>query len=85
MIKTKNPYEQTLLQKGYSIGEIRQTKSTQTRTFPLTMYGRTFQTEAEYLDAIHNFLNGNWTWTHFFWQIISILLKRYTLLLQFAL
>ena len=59
MIKTKNPYEQTLLQKGYSIGEIRQIKSTQTRTFPLTMYGRTFHTEAEYLDALHDFLNGN--------------------------
>jgi len=59
MIKTKNPYEQTLLQKGYSLTEIRETKSTQTRKFPLTMYGRTFQTEAEYLDAIHDFLNGN--------------------------
>ena len=59
MIKTNNPYEQTLLQKGYSLTEIRETKSTQTRTFPLTMYGRTFQTEAEYLDAIHDFLNGN--------------------------
>ena len=62
MIKTNNPYEQTLLQKGYSLAEIRETKSTQTRTFPLTMYGRTFQTEAEYLDAIHEFLNGNWSW-----------------------
>lgn len=59
MIKTNNPYEQTLLRKGYSLTEIRETKSTQTRTFPLTMYGRTYQTEAEYLDAIHDFLNGN--------------------------
>jgi hypothetical protein len=59
MIKTKNPYEQTLLQKGYSLTEIRETKSTQTRKFPLTMYGRTFQTEEEYNEALHDFLNGN--------------------------
>ena len=59
MIKTTNPYEQTLLQKGYSLREIRQTKSTQTRSFPLTIHGRTFDTEQEYNDAIHDFLNGN--------------------------
>ena len=58
MIKTNNPYEQTLLQKGYSLSEIRETKST-TKTFPLTIYGRTYQTEDEYLDALCEFMNGN--------------------------
>ena len=26
--------------------------------FPKTVYGRTFETKAEYLEAIHEFLNG---------------------------
>lgn len=59
MIKTNNPYEQTLLQKGYSLSEIRETKSTTTKTFPLTIHGRTYQTEDEYLDALCEFMNGN--------------------------
>ena len=59
MIETNNPYEQTLLQKGYSLREIRQTKSIRTRTFPLTIHGRTFQTEEEYNEALYDFLNGN--------------------------
>jgi hypothetical protein len=25
----------------------------------MTIHGRTFQTEVEYLDALHEFLNGN--------------------------
>jgi len=59
MIKTTNPYKQILLQKGYSLREIRETKSTTTKTFPMTVHGRTFQTEVEYLDDLHEFLNGN--------------------------
>ena len=27
--------------------------------FPKTVYGRTFDTKEEYLEAIHEFLNGN--------------------------
>ena len=69
MIKTTNPYKQILLQKGYSLREIRETKSTTTKTFPMTIHGRTFQTEVEYLDDLHEFLNGNWSWlTKIFWS-----------------
>ena len=28
--------------------------------FPKTIYGRTYDTQEEYLAAIHDFLNGNW-------------------------
>ena len=29
------------------------------REFPLTIHGVTFNTKAEYEDALHDFLNGN--------------------------
>ena len=32
----------------------------QKKEFPLTMYGRTFNTEEEYHEAIHEFMNGMW-------------------------
>ena len=32
------------------------------KQFPLVIHGKRFETEEEYLDAIHEFLNGNWTW-----------------------
>lgn len=59
MIKTSNVYEQALLEKGYSLREIRRGRSYQTKTFPLTIHGRTYQTEDEYLDALCEFMNGN--------------------------
>ena len=65
-----NPYRQQMLEKSYSIGETYY-PSRQKRTFPLTIAGFTFETEKEYNDAIADFLNGNWTWTHFLWQIMS--------------
>ena len=30
------------------------------KQFPLVIHGKRFETEEEYLDAIHEFLNGNW-------------------------
>lgn len=51
-----NPYIQTLLKKGYTERETRQPATK--KSFPLTMYGRTFNTEAEYNEALAEFLNG---------------------------
>lgn len=53
-----NVYEKQLVQKGYSLREIRSTPAPK-RQFPCTIYGRTFETEAEYFEAIADFLNGN--------------------------
>lgn len=53
-----NVYEKQLVQKGYSLSEIRSTPAPK-REFPYTVYGRTFETEAEYQEAIADFLNGN--------------------------
>jgi hypothetical protein len=52
-----NPYVATLLEKGYSVAECRTPAPKQ--QFPLTIYGRTFETEAAYNEAIYEFLNGN--------------------------
>ena len=55
-MKNKNPYVQTLLEKGYTVAETR--KPAAKRQFPCTIGARTFQTEEEYLEALHDFLNG---------------------------
>ena len=52
-----NPYVATLLKKGYTVAECR--TPAPKKQFPLTMYGRTFETEDEYNEAIADFLNGN--------------------------
>ena len=54
-----NPYTQTLIEMGYDKTDV-QVASTmfQKKEFPLTMYGRTYNTEEEYHAAIHDFMNG---------------------------
>ncbi len=56
-MKNNNPYVQTLLEKGYTVAETRRPAAT--KQFPLTEYGRTFDTQAEYDETIAEFLNGN--------------------------
>jgi hypothetical protein len=51
-----NPYVQTLLDKGYTVAETR--IPAHKRAFPLTIGYRTFQTEEEYQEDLHDFLNG---------------------------
>ena len=54
-----NPYEQNLIEMGYDKQDVRIASTMfQKKVFPLTMYGRTFNTEEEYFDAIHDFMNG---------------------------
>jgi hypothetical protein len=51
-----NPYVQTLLEKGYTVAETR--KAAPRRQFPCTIGARTFETEADYKEALADFLNG---------------------------
>ena len=37
----------------------RELRTAPKQEFPKTIYGRTYETEAEYLEAMHEFLNGN--------------------------
>jgi len=56
-MKNNNPYVQTLLEKGFTAAECRTPAPKQ--QFPLTIYGRTYETEAAYNEAIYEFMNGN--------------------------
>ena len=53
---TNNPYVQTLLEKGYTERELR--KPASKKTFPCTIGSRYFETEADYKEALADFLNG---------------------------
>lgn len=52
-----NPYVQTLLEKGYTVAETRQVRATK-KTFPCVIHGRTFETEADYQEALADYING---------------------------
>lgn len=55
-----NPYIAQVMSKGYSESEARQVSPSlrKERTFPCTIGGRVFDTQAEYDDALADFLNG---------------------------
>ena len=57
MENTSNPYVQTLLEMGYDLDDCRTPAPKQ--KFPLTIYGRTFETEAAYDQALTDFICGN--------------------------
>lgn len=51
-----NPYVQTLLESGYDLADCQTPAPKQ--EFPKTIYGQTFASQAEYDEAIADFLNG---------------------------
>ena len=54
-----NPYIQNLIEMGYDETDCKVASTKfQKKEFPLTMYGRTYNTEEEYFSAIHDFMNG---------------------------
>ena len=54
-----NPYINNLIEMGYDKQDVSVASTMfQKKEFPLTMYGRTFNTEEEYHEAIHEFMNG---------------------------
>ncbi len=56
---TNNPYVSDIIQRtGMTESEIRRSTSTVTRTFPCTIHGRHFDTETDYLNELHEFMNG---------------------------
>ncbi len=56
---TTNPYVSNIIQQtGMTEREVHQSTSTVTRTFPCTIHGRYFDTEDQYLEELHEFLNG---------------------------
>ena len=55
---SSNPYVQLLMEQGYTEQECRTSSVHHRRTFPCTIGLRTFNTEEEYQEALHDFLNG---------------------------
>jgi hypothetical protein len=51
---TSNPYVAQILSQGKEPSKAPAPKA----TYPRTIHGRTFETEAEYRAALHDFLNG---------------------------
>ena len=57
-MKTNNVYEEYLVQKGYSLSEIRQAPTVVDKRVPASMSDR-YSTYEQYQEAIADFLNGN--------------------------
>ena len=57
-MKNSNPYVQTLIEKGYTVSEIRQTATPADKRVPEWLRDR-YPTYESYQDAIHDFLNAN--------------------------
>ena len=53
-----NPYTQQVLDKGRDLPKASASK----KQFPCTIGARYFETEAEYQEALADFLNGYWYW-----------------------
>jgi hypothetical protein len=57
---TTNPYVSQLIeQTGMTEREAHQSNPSQARSFPCTIHGCRFDTEADYQEALADFLNGN--------------------------
>lgn len=54
-----NPYVANLVAMGYDRQDCENVAAVgQDATYPRTIHGKVFQTEQEYKDALHEFLNG---------------------------
>jgi len=59
MNKTTNPYVATLVEMGYDEADCQAVAAAGIdATYPRVIHGRTFETEADYKDALADFLNG---------------------------
>lgn len=56
-VTNTNPYTQHLNAKGYDTSDAK--KKPKTRTFPCTIGWRTFNSQEEYDQALHDYLNGH--------------------------
>jgi len=55
----RNPYVQNLIDMGYDQSDCETVADVGiTKSFPYTVYGRTYNTQEEYDEALHDFLNS---------------------------
>jgi len=54
----KNPYVQNLIEMGYDEADCQMAIAPRDVSYPRTIHGRVFNTEADYKEALADFLNG---------------------------
>ena len=56
-----NPYVENLVEMGYDRADCETVSVAGVdKTFPMTIHGRVYQTQEEYDEALHDFINGLW-------------------------
>ena len=74
--KQMNPYVENLVQMGYDRSDCETVAVAGVdKTFPLKIYGRVYQTQEEYDQALHDFLNGQWNSFSFLFLLSSLLIS----------
>ncbi len=59
MQQSNNPYVNNLIEMGYDRADCETVAAAGVdKTFPLTIHGRVYNTQQEYDEALHDFLNG---------------------------
>jgi len=54
-----NPYVENLVEMGYDRQDVEVASTMfQKKTFPCVIHGRTFETEEQYHEELHEFMNG---------------------------
>ena len=54
-----NPYIQNLIEMGYDKTDVEVASTMfQKKTFPCVIHGRTFKTEEQYYQELHEYMNG---------------------------
>ncbi len=61
MNKSNNPYVNTLVEMGYDRQDCEMVAAAgQSKKFPCVIYGRTFESQEQYDQELHDYLNGLW-------------------------
>jgi len=55
---TSNPYINNLIEMGYDKQDVVASTMFQKKTFPCVIHGRTFDTEEQYYQELHEYMNG---------------------------
>ena len=70
-----NPYVENLIQMGYDRSDCETVAVAGVdKTFPLKIYGRVYQTQEEYDEALHDFINGMWLTMRIFFVMLFVIL-----------
>ena len=70
-----NPYVENLIEMGYDRTDCETVAVAGVdKTFPLNIHGRVYQTQEEYDQALHDFINGLWIIMRFFFVALFVIL-----------